>query len=364
MASTTISTANRVKQWDAKAHKEYIRANRFKRYMGASQNSIIMLKEDLTKKKGDAITIPLLGALDASGDYNTGSTTLVGNEKALPNEGHKIEVGVVRDATLVNVEEEQASPIGIREAGKSALKDLQMRYLRRDLINAFHSINGVNYANSTATQKNTWLAANSDRVLFGAARSNNTGTHSTSLANIDGTNDRLTGEVVSLAKRMAQTATTANGDGIRPYTYGEDMETYVMFVNTLAFRDLRRWMVDNKHWADAMAAGKDNPLFSGPTSIHWDGVVVREIPEIGVLSGAGDLGIDVSPGFFCGTQALGAAWAMRTKSTTRKEDDYGFQYGVGFMEMRGVNKIQYAQGTADATDWGMVTVYTSGVADA
>lgn len=368
MAETTISMANRVKQWDAKAHKEYIRANRFKRYMGASENSIIMLKEDLTKKKGDAITIPLIGALDASTGYNTGSTTLVGNEKALPNEGHKIEIGVVRDATVVNVEEEQASPIEIRNAGKTALKDLQMRYLRSDLIKAFHSINGVTYGSATATQRNAWLAANSDRVLFGAAKSNNTGTHSTSLANVDSTNDRLTGDIVSLAKRTAQTATTANGDGIRPFTYGEDMETFVMFVPTMAFRDLRRWMVDNKYWADAMAAGKENPLFSGPTSIYWDGVVVREIPEIGALAGVGavenTVAIDVAPCFFCGTQALGAAWAMRTKSTTRKEDDYGYQYGVGFMEMRGVNKIQYAQGSASAKDWGMVTVYASGVADA
>ena len=55
---------------------------------------------------------------------------------------------------------------------------------------------------------------------------------------------------------------------------------------------------------------------------------------------------------------------MRTKSTTRKEDDYGFRYGVGFMEMRGVEKLQYAQGTANAKDWGVVTTYVAGVADA
>ena len=40
MAETTISTANRVKQWDDKAHLEYVRANRFKPYMGTNENAI------------------------------------------------------------------------------------------------------------------------------------------------------------------------------------------------------------------------------------------------------------------------------------------------------------------------------------
>lgn len=368
MANTTIATANRVKQWDATAHKEYIRSNRFKRYMGTSQNSIIMLKEDLTKKKGDAITIPLVGALDKSGGYNDGSSTLVGNEKALPNDGHQISVGVVRDATVVNVEEEQASPIDIRNCGKTALKDLQMRYLRDDIISAMHRIGGVNYGSATEAQKDAWLDANIDRILFGSAKSNvstsapaggATNDHSASLANIDNTADKVTGDTISLAKRMAQTAVTANGDGIRPFKFSEDYETYVYFVNSMQFRDFRAWLVSSGNLKDAMERGKSNPLFSGPNSFEWDGVIVREIPELGVLSGAGAGSIDVAPGFLCGTQALGVAWAQRTKTTIRKEDDYGFQHGVGFMELRGVDKVQYGD-----KDWGMVTVYAASVADA
>tara|TARA_A100000171_G_scaffold4204_2_gene3454 strand:- start:12327 stop:13427 length:1101 start_codon:yes stop_codon:yes gene_type:complete len=366
MAETTISTANRVKQWDDKAHVEYIRANRFKRYMGTGENSIIQLKEDLTKKKGDAITIPLVGALDSSGGPNDGSSDLVGNEKALPNDGHRVSVKVVRDATLVNVEEEQASPINIRNAGKTALKDLQMRYLRNSIITALGSIDGVAYGSATTGQKNTWHDNNSDRVLYGAATSNFVASdHAASLANIDSTDDKMTGDVVSLAKRIAQDAATVNGDGIRPYTYGEDMETFVLFTNTRGFRDLRNWMVANKFWNDAMQEGKSNPLFSGPTSIHWDGVIVREIPEIANIAaaGAGTPAIPVAPYYLCGAQALAAAWAMRTKTTTRKEDDYGFRYGVGFMEMRGVEKLQYGQGGASAKDWGIVSGFVSGVAD-
>lgn len=363
MAETTA--AERVIQWDDQFFTEYVRANRFKRYMGTDEGSIIQIKENLTKTKGDALTFNLVGALDASAGPNTGSSALVGNEKALPNDGYKLTIGVVRDAVTVNDLEQQASPIDIRNAAKVALKDLSMRYLRNGIITALHSINGVAYASATEVQKDAWLTDNADRVLFGASKANNSANdHSASLANVDGTNDKLSGDIVSLAKRMAQTASTANGDGIRPYTYGEDQETFVMFVPSMAFRDLRSWMVANGHWEQALERSPQNPLYSGPTSIEWDGVMVREIPEIGTLANVGAGGTtDVAPCFLCGAQAIGIAWAQRTKTTTKKEDDYGYSQGVGFQEMRGIGKIQWGQG-GDAIDWGMLTLYVSGVADA
>lgn len=358
MTDTTVSTALRVKQWDDMAHREYVRSNRFKRYMGTSENSIIQLKENLTKKRGDAITIPLVGALDSSGGYNTGSTDLVGNEKALPNDGHQITVGVVRDAFVVNVEEEQASPIDIRNAGKTALKDLQMRYLRNDLITALGSINGTAYGSATTTAKNAWNVTNSDRILFGDAVGNYSATHATALANVTSAMT-LSKNIVSLAKRIAQTAQTVNGDGIRPFRFGEDEETFVMFVDSLAFRDLKNDMASVHEGARERA--KSNPLFTGTTSLYWDGVVIREIPEIASLGAVGATSATVSPFYLCGAQALGVAWAQRTKTTIRKEDDYGFKKGMGFMELRGVEKILY--GSA-GKQWGMVTGFVGAAADA
>jgi N4-gp56 family major capsid protein len=363
MADTTA--AERVNQWESDFFDEYVRSNRFTPYMGADENAIIQLKDNLTKKKGDAITINLVGALDASGEPNDGSTTLVGAEKALPNDGHKITVKVARDATVVNVEEEQASPIDILKAGKTALKSLATRYLRNGIILALHTINGVKYATATAGQKNTWLAANSDRVLFGSAKANNlANVHADSLATINNTDDKLTGPIVSLARRMAQTAVTANGDGIRPVTYDDGGESYVMFAPTYAFRDLKQWMVDEGKWDTQLERSKENPMYKAGTSIEWDGVMVREIPEMPILADVGADDCDVAPCFLCGAQALGVAWAMRTKATFSKEDDYEFRKGVGFMELRGIEKIQWAQGTSDAIDWSVCTVYVAAEADA
>jgi hypothetical protein len=356
--TTTIASALRVKQWDDRAHMEYIRANRFKKYMGTDENAIIQMVEDLTKKQGDAITLSLVGALNAAAGPNTGSGPLVGNEKALPNDGFQIPVGVVRDAVVINVQEEQASPIDIRNAARVALRDLQMRYLRNDIISALASITGVAYSAATAAQRNAWNALNQNRVLFGNSVANYDATHATALNNITGSM-RLSRGIVSLMKRRAQTATNVNGDGIRPYRYGEDEETFVMFVGSNAFRDLKNDMA-GVH-AEAEKRGKENPLFTGTTSLYWDGVVVREIPEIGGFNNTAGTPVRIEPTFLCGAQALAVAWAKRTQTTLRKEDDYGFQRGVGFMEMRGVRKVLYGQAGAQ---WGVVSGFVAAPLDA
>jgi len=157
MANTTVSANNRVIAFEKKFFEEYTRDSRYKRYMGSDVNSIINVNENLTKSKGDRINMPLVGALDFTAGANDGSTGLVGNEKALPNEGHRIDIGVVRDAVVVNVEEEQASAFDIANAGKSALKTLAMEYMREDISTALHTIDGVDYGTATEPQKDTWL---------------------------------------------------------------------------------------------------------------------------------------------------------------------------------------------------------------
>jgi hypothetical protein len=360
--TTTVAPANRVKQWDSGFFKEYIRQHRFKRYMGSSENAIIQVKNDLTKKQGDAITIPLIGAIDATAGPNNGTTNLVGAEKALPNDGHRVTVRVVRDAVVVNMEEEQASPIDIRNAGKVALKDLAGRYLRNDIITAMGSIQGKSYATASAAERNAWNVANSDRVLFGNAVSLFNATHATALANVTGTM-RLSRGIVSLLKRIAQSARTSNGEGIRPFVYGEDEESFVLFANTQAYRDLKTDL-ETVH-KDARERNLDNPLFTGTTSLFWDGVVIREIPEIPATGNVGAASARVAPVYLCGAQALAVAYAQTTKTTVRKEDDYGFRNGVGFYELRGVEKVLWGQGNlATAKDFGMVTGFVAAPLDA
>ena len=169
--------------------------------------------------------------------------------------------------------------------------------MRNQIIESLYSINGVLYTAATEVQKDAWLVDNADRVLFGAAVGNNSGNdHSASLANIDNTAAKLTTNVISLAKRRAQLASPA----IKPIRLNEDEEWYVMFANSLSFRDLSKdpAMVQANREARAREGNSmnSNPLFTGG-SLVWDGVIIREIPEIPVLAGVGAGGIDVGANF-------------------------------------------------------------------
>jgi N4-gp56 family major capsid protein len=360
MTTTTARTGLTPQQWDDQFFTAYVRDNRFKRYMGTDENSIIQLKEDLTKKKGDKVTFALVNELTGAGV--TGNNTLEGNEEGLDSRSHYVTVAPLRHAVAITEWDEQKSAIDLRDAGKMMLKMWAMTKMRDKLIEALGSINGTVYSSASEADKDAWLADNSDRVLFGAAKSNNASNdHSAALANIDNTADKLTPDVISLAKRMAQTASPK----IRPIRLKEDEEWYVMFCNSQAFRDLSTNSTMTQANRDARARGMDNPLFTGG-SLVWDGVIIREIPEIAVLSGVGAGSIDVAPNYLVGAQALAVAWAQRTKTTTNVRD-YGFLHGVGVSEIRGIEKMLFGSGAGDTDDkkqHGVCTVYTAGVADA
>jgi N4-gp56 family major capsid protein len=355
MAYTTVHSANVVEQWDSEYFAEYVRASQFRRYMGTDANSLIQLKENLTKQKGDKITVSLVRKLRGAGV--TGSTTLVGNEESMANYGHQITVDMLRNAVATDLLEEQRTAINLREAAKAGLKLWSMEKLRDAIIDAMMSpvVDGkTTYAAASEAQKDTWLAANADRVLFGAAKSNNAANdHSTCLANIDNTNDKLTPANISILKRMLRTA--ANG-AVRPMMVDEDGEWFVLFAHSLAFRDLKlnATMINAHQYASDR--GKNNPLFTDG-DLMWDGVIVKEIPEIPTVGLVGAGSIQVVPNFMCGAQSVGIGWAQRTKSYTDMRD-YDFVQGVAVAEIRGVEKLMF-----NSVQHGMGTLYTAGVAD-
>ncbi len=382
MAESTARSGLTPQIWDSDFFTEYIRDNRFKRYMGTSPSSIIQVKEDLSRKPGDRVTFAAARALAGGVE---GNTVLEGNEAELDLRSMTVGIKPIRNAVVVTDWDEQKSAIDIREAARPGLKMWAQEKMREDVIYALKSVpntSGVmtKYELATAAEKNAWLVANTDRVLFGASKANSSsGVMATALATVDNTDDKLTPAVISLAKRMAQSASPR----IMPTrTREEDEEWFVMFANPRSFRDLANNAVMVQANRDARVRGVDtNPLFTGG-SLVWDGVIIREIPEMdaaiaastgrlptngGIIPGAGASGIDVGFNFLVGAQALGAAWAQRLKSTTDVRD-YGFRHGVGVQEIRGIEKLMF--GTSTTTDTGtlvqngVVTVFTAAVADA
>lgn len=357
MAVTTVVSANQVQQWEDKFFAEYVRDSLFAPYMGTDENAIIQVKEDLTQKAGKTINVPLVTRLTNAGV--TGDNTLEGNEEALGNYNHALNIDQLRNGVVVGKMEQKHTVIDLLEAARTMLKMWIMDDLRDDVIQALQSPNtdGVTaYASCTEAQKDAWLAANyvsatNTRVIFGATVSNSsTEDHSTSLGNVDSTTDKLLFDQLQLAKRLAKKA----DPHIRPVKIKGGREFYVMFCESYAFRDLK---VDTETiHQNGGVRGSDNPLFQDP-DLMLDGVICREVPEIATITGVGNGSIDVSPNFLCGAQAVGLAWGQRSKFAT-DTFDYGNKKGVAVSEVRGVEKLTY-----NSIQHGVVTVYSSGVAD-
>lgn len=365
MAETIVPTGMTVQQWDDKLFTEYVAANWFRQFMGTGMNAMIQVREDLTTKPGNAITFHLARRL--TGAAKNENDTLEGFEEELDLRTHQITIREYKHAVKWKVYDEQLTAIDLRNGHKDALKTW-LEELDRDLIiTALGMINGVPYAEATEAQKDAWLVDNYDRVQFGALRSNGSSNdHSTSLANIDNTADKLTPDAISLMKRLANKP-PAGRPKVRPYKIRDAIENsnaYILFANGLTLRDLTNNATFVQANRDARQRGMDNPLFTGATYV-WENVFIYEVEDIPVYTGVGAGSIDVSPTYLCGAQALAQAWAKRP--TTLSDDfDYGTRKGLGVKEWMRVQKLQFGVGDTDRddqVDTGVVTGYFASVSD-
>jgi N4-gp56 family major capsid protein len=352
--------------WDSHFFTEYVRKSQFSKYFGTSMSSMIQVRDDLTAKRGDSVVFPAVRRLIGAGV--TGNQILEGSEELLNARSLKVTVGVIRHAVAVSDWDEQKSIIDIRDAAKDALQIWALEKMRADIILALGSMtaNGdvqIPYATATAGQRDFWLANNQDRVLFGALNANSvSGVMATSLLTVDVAADKMSGAILSTAKRKAKTANPR----IRPIMVDNDEEWFVCFMPSMAFRDFRQDPAVLTANTYAWERGRDNPIFTGGDLI-WDGIIVREVPELTSIAGAGGGGADVAMSFLCGAQALGIAWAQRSKTTTNTRD-YAFMHGVGVQEIRGIAKLRFGtDAVTDTTapkDNGVVTIFTTNAPDA
>lgn len=361
MALTTTATASTLQQWETAFFAEYVRESGFKPYMGESATKCFVVKNQLIRG-GQVINIPLVSAATQKG---VGTGGQAGNEEALGNYSYDIKPYWHRKAFAVTKDQVHDSSFDLLKAMTDMLKVWNMDDMRDAVINAlssviessgsYDSVTGhskeVFYSEATAAQKNTWTAANPDRILFGDREANYNVTHATALATVDAAADRLTAANLSLMKQMAKrrkrTVTGASSDvpSIRPIRTGTGgREFFVVFTDSLNFAKLKTDATITA--ANREARPRDvesNPIFQDGDLIY-DGMIIREIPEIPTTSST------VSPAYLCGAQALGHAWGQRPRATERKEDDYGFIKGRGTESLWACEKLRY-----DGIDHGVIT---------
>lgn len=366
MPDTTPATGLVVQQWEDKFFSEYLHDGGFKPLMGTNENSVIQVKEDLTKKAGDSITIALVNRLNNAAV--TGVSTLEGNEEDMASRSMRIYVDKRRNAVRIAEMSEQKSAISLRQAARATLLDWSMEDTRDLVIEALGSLNGTKFIDRTAAIGDAWLVDNSDRVVFGAAAAGFTDL-SADLALLDTTDDLFKATALDA---MVLKAKTCNPK-IRPMRDpGNGKRYYVVFANPHAFKNLRD-SIDTEVLAATSVQAEASKLFEGG-DIMWNGCIVKETDNIPIYGG---LGTDpdgagalpqgqVTPVYLCGAQALAIAYAKRWRTVT-EEFDYGDKYGVAVEGIYGVRKIIFGKGagdTDDLVDHGVVTGFfaTTGTA--
>src|SRR3990172_7001772 len=344
-----ISTSHGLtqEQWEAGLYKEYLGEFPLFSLMGTSSDSIIQVKDDLTKKPGDAITIGIRGKLVGSGV--DGATRLKGNEEDMKFYYQRITIDEFRHGVLLKGKMSQKRvAFNLRNEAKMALKDWLVEKTENDLITAL---------------TDTSVGRARGRYLYGAVDSNWDATHATALGNVDNTADKLTCAIISMAKRKAQLG-SANSIKMRPFKITDKgkalAEKFIMFVHPYSARDLKTDSTWQNHQRDLAVAGmKDSiPWVSGSNFLgEWDGVYIYSYDRVPIVSST----IDVSHNLLLGAQAAAVCWGERT-TWAEDLDDYDNENGFKIGEVRGVSKLVFNRTTAE--DHGVVNVFAAAVADA
>lgn len=386
---SNIQTKNKLVQYTTEINREFVRENLFSPYMGTDATSIIRLRNE-AKKGGDQINFPLVGALYGPGTAPTlgsptqafGVDTLTGFEEKIDNYGMRVWIDWARNAVATNDAEEQKDSADIFGEAKPLLSDWGKSLQRDEIILAMMAlpsesqptnlgglttlngrVNGLPFLFTTAPANIlTWIGDNVDRVLVGNAISNlfSAGTTletslATMLGKVDTAGDTFVPASLSLMKYRAKTAVPK----IRPYVTRDGREYFVAFAGSANFGQLKLAMNQtgmpttpavigiNVHArsreGDELYGAPNNPLFQDG-DLLYDGVIVREVPEIDnfvatwELSAAGASSSRVAPVFLCGQQAVMFAWGKMATPTFRDQTDYQFVRGVGVKLCYGVAK--------------------------
>lgn len=366
MAYTEIATSGNSavvsqEQWSDECHREYVGKLMMKWLIGAGEDAIIRVKEDLTKKAGDAITERYASA--QSGGTVRGNARGAGNEGTMAFYAQRFIVDNVRSLHLITdvpMTEKRVS-FSVKDEMKHALTSKHAETFDDDIV---------------AMLCDTGAGRVRGRYLYGAADSNWNATHATALTAIDATNDMLTSAVIDIAQRKAVIKGTGVSQKIKPTRVknGMNYEAWFVFLgHTYAIRDLvnNDAIFRNNQLLLPPRANSDSIYFSGSHfKGSWNGVLIYEYDRLPLVSST----VQCAHNVLLGAKAGVLAWGQRTKFTDdtvpSAANDYGHDYGAELHDIRtklvtgSSNNLKsvYNDGT-NSHDYGLVNVFTAAVAD-
>lgn len=324
------------KLWSEKTIREAIKDIFFAKFMGKGgymgqrekgpdSQAIVMVKEELTKTNGDAITIPLRMRL-TNDAVDTENANLEGNEEEMVF--HDFTVTIQEKGNAVKAKNKMAlkrPAFDLRSEFKDGLKDWLTEYIDIQSIIALST------------------SPTSSENIFGG--------DATSTATIESA-DVMSTTLISKAKRTAR----LNTPKVPPIMV-KGKPTYVLLEHDYQHKAVKAESAWQQAQREGNVRGDDNPLFSGAAG-YWDGVVLHEYERVRTYSNWGS-GADLNGAraLLLGAQALVHAWGQRP-AWYEKLFDYERIPGVA------TDLIwRAAKSVFNSKDFGVITVDTAYAAD-
>ena len=331
--------------------------------MGESAGSIIHVKNEPKKEKGDQVTFGL--RMQLTGDGVTENEAQEGSEESLTTYSDALILTEMSHAVRVkgkNTIDNQRILFDTQKEARAGLKDW---YAKRMSIGFF--LHAAGYTGASYTHRsmtidptkavynlgNTITAPTTNRKVFAAAGSGESNTTDQGIESDDIFDLRM----IDYAKELARTTSPA----IRPVNI-EGGEYFVAYLHPYQVVDLRT-NTDTGQWMDFSRAsyqgrGKSNPIFSGALGMY-NGVVLRESEDVppGVNSSTGATISTVRRAVFLGAQsaAIGFGTGFNAGAGAYKWVEETFDYkrelGVSAQCLMGLTKTVF-----NSTDFATVTM--------
>lgn len=355
MAYTEVLTGHDItaEQFDDMCHEEYISELKLKWLMSSGNDSVLVVKEDLTKKAGDAITINFATA--QTGGTVRGNAKGIGNEGSISFYGQRFVIDNTR--TLHKVWDvpmtEKRVPFSVLEEARNALNQKHAETFDDDIMVGL---------------TDTSVGRVRGRYLYGAADSNWSATHASGLTNVDNASDKLTGAMIGTAKRKAVINGTGVTEKIRPTKVVNGLKQerwYTLFAHTLCIRDLVNSDAAFRNAQLLLPPGNrgDSVFFTGSDfKGSWEGVLIYEYDRMPLISST----IQVSHCLLMGAQAGAIVWGQRAKFGEEFED---LKHNViyEYHDIRNQNTLAAGgyniKMIRNSVDHGLINVFAAAVAD-
>lgn len=364
MAETRFETSDAltVKKWASRLGYDVVYRTSLSPMIGEDGNSVIQLKNELTKGPGDQVTFSLMKKLTGNGFTSgevaegNGESLSLYSESILINElGHVVDVP--NEGRSIDT---QRIPIKLRAAAMNGLTTWFQERLSQAF---FYHVCGYTPANSLGgkfTLHNTIVAPSSGRQVWRAATAAESNTADENIES----DDVMSLNMIDHMRELAETLSSP----IRPINIEGDYENggvdisggkYIMYLHPYQVTDLRT-STDTGQWLDiqkaALMGGQSskNPIYSDALG-EYNNVILKKANHVtqGVNSSNGAAITTVRRAVLLGAQAVSLAFGKDGGPTTMNWNeellDHKRRLEVSSFTLIGMNKNQY-----DSADFGCI----------